>query len=254
MAPEEPEIYREFAWVYDEAGFAEFSLRMVPYALSLLDHLGWKPPVSAVLDLACGTGTAALELARRGWRVIGVDRSREMLAVARRKATAAGQAIQWIQADMRAFQAPEPQGMITCFFDALNYLLTPEDLERAFRQVHAALLPGGLFVFDMNTPHGLEVGWTAGETAEVYPNLVSYMHAAYQRESHILRVRLSFYAPDPPGYRRLEEVHLERGYTCDEIRQCLDSAGFADVRLFQCFTFDPAVETSRRVAAVARRG
>ncbi|HEY8532132.1 MAG TPA: class I SAM-dependent methyltransferase [Limnochorda sp.] len=250
----EPEIYREFASVYDAAGFSTFSEKMVPYALNLLDHLGWKPPARSVLDLACGTGTAALELARRGWRVTGVDRSPEMLAVARRKAAAAGQAIRWIQADMRAFQVPEPQGMVTCFFDALNYLLTPADLEQAFRRVHAALLPGGVFVFDMNTPHGLEAGWTLGESAEVYPNLVSYMHAVYQRESQILRVRLSFYVPDPPGYRRIEEVHLERGYPCDAIERLLEAAGFADVRLFRCFTFDPAAEPSSRVAAVARRG
>jgi len=80
-------------------------------------------------------------------------------------------------------------------------------------------------------------GWTLGESAEVYPNLVSYMHAVYQRESQILRVRLSFYVPDPPGYRRIEEVHLERGYPCDAIERLLEAAGFADVRLFR--SFDP---------------
>lgn len=254
-SPEEAAIYREFAWIYDQAGFSAFSQEMVPYALALLEHLGWTPPTSTVLDLACGTGTAALELVQRGWRVTGLDRSEEMLAVARQKASDRRQGeIDWVQGDMRTFQAPEPQGMVTCFFDALNYLLTPEDLERTFRQVHAALLPGGLFIFDMNTPQGLEAGWAAGEAVEVFPQLVSFMHEVYDPESQIAQVRLSFYVSDPPGYRRLEEVHRERGYTFDEIGQRLAAAGFADVRIFDCFTFDPPVGTSRRVAAVARRG
>ncbi|MBO2518817.1 class I SAM-dependent DNA methyltransferase [Limnochorda sp.] len=250
---EQADVYREFASIYDEAGFSTFSQEMVPYTLALLEHLGWTPPARTVLDLACGTGTAALEFFQRGWQVAGLDRSEAMLAVARQKAAAQGVEIDWRQGDMRTFTVAQPFGLVTCFFDALNYLLAPEELAQTFRQVHEALLPGGLFVCDVNTPQGLEAG-AAGEAVEIFPRLVTFMRERYDAENRLARVRLSFYVADAGGYRRLEEIHVERGYTFDEVGQLLHGAGFTEVRLFDCFTFDPPVGTSHRVAAVARRG
>ncbi|BAS27658.1 class I SAM-dependent DNA methyltransferase [Limnochorda pilosa] len=247
--------YGAFAQVYDRAGFSDFSRQMLPYALRLLEHLGWEPPEPSALDLACGTGTAALELARRGWRVTGVDGSAAMLEAARDKATAsssAGGAVDWILADMRTFRSPRPHGLVTCFFDALNYLLEPSDLIETFRRVREALLPGGVLVFDMNTVWGLQSGWGGEEVVEVYPDLVSFMRETYEPGRRLARVRLSFYVEDAGGYRRIEEVHLERGYTLEEIEEALVRAGLGEARFFDCLTLDPAHAATRRVAVAAR--
>lgn len=245
-------IYGEFARVYDRAGFSEFSREMLPYALRLLEHLGWVPPRLTALDLACGTGTAAAELARRGWQVTGLDASAAMLDVARAKAEAQGVKVEWIQGDMRAFRLPSRYGLVTCFFDALNYLLEPHELQTTFERVREALLPGGLFVFDMNTDRGLQ-GWEEGEFVQIFPGLVSFMREVYDPARRIAQVRLSFYLADEPGYRRIEEVHLERGYTLEEVRGALAAAGFTTAQLFDCLTLDPAGAATRRVAVAARR-
>lgn len=245
-------IYGEFARVYDRAGFSDFSREMLPYTLHLLKHLGWEPPRRTALDLACGTGTAAVELARRGWEVTGLDASAAMLDVARAKAEAQGVRVEWTQGDMRAFRLPSRYGLVTCFFDALNYLLDPRELQTTFERVHEALVPGGVFVFDMNTDRGLQ-RWEEGEMAQIFPGLVSFMREVYDPTRRIAQVRLSFYLADEPGYRRIEEVHLERGYALEEIRHALAAAEFTAAHLFDCLTLERAGAATRRVAVAARR-
>ncbi len=113
-------------------------------------------------DLCCGTGTTAIQLARRGMRVYAVDASRDMLRVARAKLARAGlasQSIRAIQADMRTFRLPEPVDAITCETDAINHLARKRDLESVARAVARALRPGGWFFFDANTPRAFKELW-----------------------------------------------------------------------------------------------
>jgi len=110
-----------------------------------------------LVDLACGTGNSTIPWSRkRGWTVIGVDRSAAMLRVARRKS----RAVRWVHQDLTALSLDVRADLITCHFDALNHVLDERTLGRAFRRVAAALRPGGLFQFDLNTIHMLR--WLDG--------------------------------------------------------------------------------------------
>jgi SAM-dependent methyltransferase len=108
--------------------------------------------IKSVLDLGCGTGNHALPLARRGYQVLGIDLSQEMLQHARDKAQAAGLAagqLEFAQGDVRSFSTPRRFDAALMMFAVLGYQLTNEDVLAALRTVRDHLNPGGLFICDV---------------------------------------------------------------------------------------------------------
>ena len=106
-------------------------------------YLKEKPEL--LLDLACGTGSMTLELLRRGYDMIGVDASPDMLSVAWERADE--QALEgalFLLQDMRSFELYGTVGAVTCCLDSINYLLTAEDVRTTFATVHNYLDPDGL--------------------------------------------------------------------------------------------------------------
>jgi SAM-dependent methyltransferase len=120
--------------------------------------------ISCVADVACGSGLAAAYLARRGARVFACDLSLHMLREAAAKCS--GSRVVFIKQDMRYLQLPGAASLINCATDAINHLLSEEDIRRALSSFHAALRPGGYAAFDMNTAWQLREGSDA-DTWEV---------------------------------------------------------------------------------------
>ena len=249
--------YGAYAAVYDLQGQSRWSERMVAFLHNdLLPRYDAIP--QRVLDLACGTGAAAVRLAGYGHRVVGIDASVTMLDVARQRASDEGFDIPFAQQDMRTFTAPEPVDLITCFYDSLNYLTVAADLARAFRCMHAALAPHGLAVFDMNTRAGLEGDWNGRCWVQEIGETYFIEQAEWDAETAIATMTLTCFLRLGTDYRRFEEVHAERGYTLDEITMALEAAGLTPLDAFACLprvgpTFEPPGETTGRVIVVARK-
>lgn len=104
-----------------------------------------------ILDAGCGTGTVALALAMRGYSVIGIDESVEMLAIAQAKASAANLPVTWLHNTLWAVQLPCDIIISTC--DGVNHLLKVGDVIRFFHQAYANLVWGGYLIFDINSPY-----------------------------------------------------------------------------------------------------
>ena len=172
-------MYENYAVVYDAAGQLAFSQRMIPYLQRLLEH--FPAPGRRLAEVACGTGTVAVAMAQAGYQVYGIDASAGMLERARAKAQAAGVQIEWSQQDMRRMALPEPVHLVTCLYDSMNYMLTSEDLGAAFERAYAALTPGGLYLFDMNTAAVMSTMW-AGETVFTDSEDLSVVMAAQYDE------------------------------------------------------------------------
>ena len=103
-----------------------------------------------VLDLGCGTGTMTELLAERGFDMIGVDMSEEMLLAASEKRVRSGHNILYLMQDMTEFELYGTVRAVVSVCDSLNYLLEEEELLETFRLVNNYLDPGGIFIFDMN--------------------------------------------------------------------------------------------------------
>ena len=137
-----PKVYERLNSEIDYEGWADF------FEACFDRYLLERPKL--VLDLACGTGSMTRTLARRGYDMIGVDGSENMLAQA--YAASAGEGILYLLQDMRSFELYGTVGAVTCCLDSVNYLLTPEDVKKTFSGVHNYLDPDGVFLFDVNTP------------------------------------------------------------------------------------------------------
>lgn len=206
-----------------------------------------------ILDLACGTGIPTILFAQRGYRLFAVDRSPEMLSVLAAKK--GDLPIQLINADIRDFVLPEPVDAAISLYDSINYLLTPEDLTRCFHCVQQALLPGCIFVFDMNTLYGLKQQWGTRTLTRENEELVSIWQCRFDPETNISDLHLTFWEKLPDGTlgTKYEEKHQERAYTTNEVRTALKNAGFEKTRIFHHGTLLPVSPISVRMMVVAQK-
>lgn len=215
---------------------------------------------SLILDLACGTGSMTIELASRGYDMIGVDASCDMLSEAFSRA--AGKSILFLEQDMRAFELYGTVGAVTCCLDSLNYLPTTEDLLRTFRCVHNYLDPNGLFLFDMNTPYKFENIY--GNNAYVLEDEIQYDESVsglvycgwqnfYHSDTGKCEFILSLFEELPNGdYRRSDETQTEYRYELSTVKSALRDAGFELLGVWSDYQFSPIEESTPRWYFAAR--
>jgi len=245
--------YVRFADIYDKIGSDDFSLRMLRLAQRLLWK--YKAEPSGALDLACGTGSAALAMARRGITCTGLDISAEMLAKAREKAAGEpGLPVNFVEGDMRRFSLPLRVDLITCFFDAMNYILRDEDLQATFHCVNAHLAPGGFFIFDMNSVHALEHIWGNNTYTEDFGDVTYIWQNEYEPITRTGTLTAVFFAKADERnlYEKYVEVHIERGYYIHEVKQYLKKAGLDLLEVVDPHG-QPADESTNRQVYVARK-
>ena len=193
---------------------------------------------SAACDLACGTGTTAVELAQRGIRMYAVDASPQMCRLARQKAREAGVRVKVLHGDMRSFQLPETVDLVTCEFDAVNHVPRKADFDRVARSVARALVPGGWFFFDVNNRVAFEKMWP-GTWRHELPGVVMVMHGGYDRRRHKGWTNAEWFIRKGNCWRRTVERVEEVAWTAKEIRQSLRRSGFSTIRSWDQAPFVP---------------
>ncbi len=211
-------------------------------------------PVHTVLDLACGTGTLTCLLAERGYEMIGVDQSEEMLAVAAEKGReVSGIPPIFLHQSMQALDLYGTIDACVCCLDSVNYVTRPVDLRRAFQRVSLFLMPGGLFLFDINTPdklQGLDGGMFIDETDDTY----CVWRADYSRRRKVCTYGMDLFFRGEYGlWRREEEVHEEYAYEPGELESYLKEAGFGQVRQYGELKFRAPRDGEQRIFFVARK-
>jgi SAM-dependent methyltransferase len=248
-------IYDRYAPLYDASGQVRFALLVAVYLRELLT----RHPISGkrVLDLACGTGTLALSLAGEGWHVLGLDSAPAMIAQAEAKAygAALSGSAGFILGDMRRADIslpPHAFDLVTCTYDSLNYMTSEADLLACFESAAYALVPGGLFIGDMNTRHFLEFEWGAYAVRE-QEGFVQIEQSHFDPQlSTSTMVLTGFVGDDVAGYERFDEVHVERAYPAETVRDLLERAGLRVDACYDSFTTSPPGPRTQRIFWVAR--
>ena len=212
-------------------------------------------PVHTILDLACGTGEMTAILTERGYELIAVDASPDMLAQAREKAAGlTGEPPVFLNQSMTELDLYGTVDAAVCCLDSLNYLTSPKDVQKAFQRLHLFIAPGGLLVFDINSLEkftSLDGQVFLDETEDVY----CVWRTEYEKRSRICSYWMDIFTRRPDGtWSRGEEEHRQRGYAVDELRAWLMDAGFTRVRTFGDCRMAAPREKEQRIYFSAVRG
>lgn len=255
-------MYGGLAYVYDRLMQDMPYPRWLAFARECWDRYG-KP--RHIVDLGCGTGSISLSLAQMGFRVTGVDRSADMLAVARDKADlllassafVPGGSIRFVQQDMTEWELPERADAVLSFCDCLNYLLEEHQLGEVFRRTREGLAEGGLFLFDVHSP-GLLEAYAAEQPFVLNERDIAYIwFCDYDPERRQIEHELTVFAREEGAgqerFRRIAERHAQRAYEPEWIEGELRSAGFEVLAVCADFTWKAPTEDSERIFFVARK-
>ena len=206
-----------------------------------------------VLDLGCGTGTITELLYEKGYDMIGVDSSEEMLQIALDKKFETGSDILYLCQDMRELDLYSTVGTVVSVCDSLNYLLMDEDVLQTFHLVNNYLFPGGIFIFDFNTIYKYEEVIGDATIAENREDCSFIWENFYSCEDHINEYDVTvFERQEDDLYRRFTETHYQRGYTLEEMKTFLEKAGLIFVTALDEKTHEAPTETSERIYVIAR--
>ena len=223
----------------------------VEFYMQILAREGVKP--RTVVDLACGTGSVTEILARKGYDVLGVDMSEDMLTVAAMKLMEQGFMPRFSCQLLQELRLPKAVDMAVCALDSLDYILNPDDCKEAIRRAYKALNPGGIFIFDVNTPEKLRAmdGQVfLDEDDDVY----CVWRGEFDRETNICSYGMDLFQREGDTWRRSFEEHREYAYSREQLEGFLKDAGFTNIEVYADRLFEEPREGEQRIYFKARKG
>ena len=209
-------------------------------------------PRTAV-DLACGTGSVALLLARKGVAVIGVDLSEEMLTVASQKAQEQQNAPIFVCQPLQELRLPRGVDLAVCALDSLDYILDPADCREAIARVYKVLNPGGIFIFDVNTPEKLRAmdGQVFVDEDE---DVFCLWRGEFDESTNICSYGMDLFQRQGKVWHRSFEEHQEYAYSRSQLTDYLRQAGFTNICVYGDRKFEDPAEGEQRIYFSARKG
>lgn len=245
------DAYHALAVSYDRLTNDVDYRRTVDFYRQIMSSEGVQPRTA--VDLACGTGSVAMILAQQGLCVTAVDLSPEMLTVAQQKAQELDNPPVFVCQPLQELHLPRGVDLAVCALDSLDYVTDPEDCRRAIHRIYKALNPGGIFIFDVNTPEKLRAmdGQVfLDEDDDVYcvwrgefdeaTNICSYGMDLFQRQGSV--------------WHRSFEEHREYAYSHEQLTGYLKAAGFTRVRVYGDCRLESPAQGEQRIYFSARKG
>lgn len=245
-------MYTRFAEVYDRLTQDIPYIKWADYLQSAFLKFNQDPGL--ILELGCGTGSMAVELAKRGYDMIALDQSPDMLSRAYEKAKANNLDILFINQDMRNFELYGTVDAVLCLLDSLNYITSLTDLKKVFRLVNNYLNPSGLFIFDLNSPYKLSKVLANNVFFELDDDISWIWNNTYDSRKRCATFDLTFFVRNNDGlYERFDETHRERAFTRTEIKKAIEEAGLELVGYYGDLTFKSPSPKEERIFYIARK-
>jgi SAM-dependent methyltransferase len=218
-----------------------------------------RPRGTWVLDLACGTGVLAERLARARIPVVGVDSSREMLAIAVRRCRNVADRVRFQRANLTSFRVSEPCAVAAACGDVMNHMLTRAPLVRVLRRARENLLPGGVLVFEAHNRFAYEHYWNGHDYWMEGAGGDLAMCCEWDPRRRLATVRMIGYARVRDTWERVETTLVERYHSDAELRSALREAGFVKIHREPWSPWpdqheEPAIERNLWTARVPSRG
>ena len=155
--------------------------------------------------------------------------------------------------DMREFELYGTVRAVVSICDCMNYILEEEDLLEVFRLVNNYLDPGGIFVFDMNTPYKYREVIGNTTIAENREEGSFIWENCFDEESQVNEYALTLFIKEEDDlYRKHEEFHYQKAYEPERVKELLEEAGLKVEAIYDAFTREPVREDSERIYFIAR--
>lgn len=187
--------------------------------------------VRTVLDLACGTGTLTCMMARRGYEMIGADGSAEMLSAAADKAERLEDCVKPLLL-CQSMEELDLYGTVeaaVCSLDGFNYL-PEEDIPEVLSRLKLFIEPGGVLIFDVNSPERLRS--LDGEVfVDETEDVLCLWRAEFDPEENLLFYGMDIFTREGEMWSRDEEEHIEYAHSIDMLTERLSEAGFGDIEV-----------------------
>ena len=214
----------------------------------------WHHPAGITLDLACGTGSLTCELKKRGLDVYGIDASPDMLAKAQEKAAEEGLSILFLCQKMQQIDLYGTINTCFCTLDSLNHLPGKKALQKALHRLQFFVEPGGLFLFDVNTPYKHRE--VLGNNCFVRESeaLFCVWQNEYTPEEHKVEIQMDFFRRGKgEQYTRDGEQFCEWAWEDEELTAMLEAEHFEVLERWGGYDRVPVMPTTQRMVYVARR-
>lgn len=252
------DVYTGFAGVYDtfmdNIPYEEWS----QYVEGLLKEHNVQDGL--VVDMGCGTGKITELLALKGYDMIGIDNSEEMLSIAREKLTEYQEEdprknILYLLQDMREMELYGTVRAAVSICDSMNYILEEEELRSVFRLVNNYLDEKGIFIFDLNTEYKYREILGDRNICENREDASFIWENYYYSDQAINEYDLTIYVQEEDAhFLRMEETHYQKAYSLEKIKELLLQAGMEFVAAYDAFTKEPPKSDSERIYVIAREG
>ena len=245
------DAYHDLASSYDRLTNDVDYEATVAFYEQILKREGLTPRTA--VDLACGTGSVTAILARKGLDIIGVDMSEEMLTEAFQKVQDLSCPPRFICQKLQELYLPRGVDLAVCALDSLDYITDPEDCAEAICRVYKVLNPGGIFIFDVNTPEKLRAmdGQVfLDEDDDVY----CVWRGEFDEETNICSYGMDLFQRQGDVWHRSFEEHREYAYSQEQLTRFLKAAGFTHIRVYADRRFEVPGEGEQRIYFKARKG
>ncbi len=203
---------------------------------------------STILDLACGTGSMSLHMKNKGYNVIGIDLSDEMLSAADFKAKGE---ISFIKSEMQNFSLAETVDACMCNLDSINHLNDIYEVKETFKCVYNSLNNNGIFIFDINTVY--KHNNILADNSFVFDEDDYFLSWDNELlEGNRVRIMLDFFVFNGNNYDRYSEEFIETAYSAEVLEDAL-SPYFEVLGIYDDISFNKPESTSERIYFVCRR-
>ena len=243
--------YHNLAASYDSLTLDVDYDAVVAFYMTILEREKLSPRTA--VDLACGTGSVAIRLAKRGMQVTGVDMSEEMLCVAAQKAQNEENRPTFVCQKLQDLRLPRGVDLAVCALDSMDYITDPADCRQAIRRIYKALNPGGIFIFDVNTPQKLQA--MDGQVfLDENEDTFCVWRGEFDTQTNICSYGMDLFQRQGGLWHRSFEEHQEYAYSREQLVSYLKEAGFTSIAVYGDRRLDNPNENDLRIYLKARKG